>query len=405
MKKKKLIFIIFITVVISVLGTLALDNLLGIRFGTRVILPAEDLKAYREIQKKYSKLEYIIDMAEMEYYKENDRQLLLEGAYKGVLDSLDDPYSLYYTSEEYEHIKEINKGSYGGIGVVVTPGEDGRIKVISPIEDTPGERSGILPGDSIVSVDGIAVFADEIDDAVSRIKGQPGEKVVLGIEREGNENPFTIEIIREEIILKVAKSEILDGNIGYLRLTMFDSKSYSEFKEKLGGLKSKGVDGLILDLRNNPGGEVDECIKIADEILGGQTIVAIDYGDGKIEIETSDEETKLNIPLVVLANENSASASEILIGAVQDSGSGTIVGQTTFGKGLVQVLDPLNDGSAVKLTIARYKTPSGRNIHETGIEPDIMVSLPEELSYDDEGNVIDEQLEKALEVILEAVKK
>src|SRR6056297_1728180 len=136
MKKKKLIFIIFITVVISVLGTLALDNLLGIRFGTRVILPAEDLKAYRDIQKKYSKLEYIIDMAEMEYYKENDRQLLLEGAYKGVLDSLDDPYSLYYTSEEYEHIKEINKGSYGGIGVVVTPGEDGRIKVISPIEDT-----------------------------------------------------------------------------------------------------------------------------------------------------------------------------------------------------------------------------------------------------------------------------
>jgi len=405
MKKKKLIFIIFITVVISVLGTLALDNLLGIRFGTRVILPAEDLQAYRDIQKKYSKLEYIIDMAEMEYYKENDRQLLLEGAYKGVLDALDDPYSLYYTSEEYEYINEINKGSYGGIGVVVTPGEDGRIKVISPIEDTPGERSGILPGDSIVSVDGIAVFADEIDDAVSRIKGQPGEKVVLGIEREGNEKPFTIEIIREEIILKVAKSEILDGNIGYLRLTMFDSKSYSEFKENLGGLKSKGVDGLILDLRNNPGGEVDECIKIADEILGGQTIVAIDYGDGKIEVETSDEETKLNIPLVVLANENSASASEILIGAVQDSGSGTIVGQTTFGKGLVQVLDPLNDGSAVKLTIARYKTPSGRNIHETGIEPDIMVSLPEELSYDDEGNVIDEQLEKALEVIFEAVKK
>ena len=399
MKKTKLIIIIFITAAISALGTAALDNFLGIRFGTRVVLPAKELQAYRDTQEKYSKLEYILDMAETEFFKEIDRQSLLEGAYKGVLEALDDPYSVYYSSDDYEYIKEINTGSYGGIGVVVTPGKDGRIKVISPIEDTPGERSGILPGDSIVSVDGVAVFADEIDNAVGRIKGEPGEKVVLEIEREGYEGLITIEIIREEIILKVAKSEIMDENIGYLRLTMFDSKSYSEFKENLDYLTKQGVDGLILDLRNNPGGDVDECIEIADEILGEQTIVAIDYGDGKIEVETSDEETKLNMPLVVLANENSASSSEILIGAIQDSGSGTIVGETTFGKGLVQVLDPLNDGSAVKLTIATYKTPSGRNIHETGIEPDIIVRLPEELPYDDDGNAIDVQLEKALEVI------
>ncbi|HKL11045.1 MAG TPA: S41 family peptidase [Clostridia bacterium] len=404
MKKTKLIFIIFITAAISVLGTISLDNLLGVRFGTRVVLPAEDLQAYRETQERYSKLEYIMDMAEMEFFKDIDRQSLLEGAYKGVLEALDDPYSIYYTSEDYEYIKEINTGSYGGIGVVVTPGKDGRIMVISPIEDTPGERSGILPGDGIVSVDGVAVFADEIDNAVGRIKGEPGEKVILEIEREGYEDLLTIEIIREEIVLKVAKSKIMDGNIGYLRLTMFDSKSYSEFKENLDDLERQGVEGLILDLRNNPGGEVDECIKIADEILGEQTIVEIDYGDGKVEVETSDEKNKLSIPLVVLANENSASSSEILIGAVQDTESGTIVGQKTFGKGLVQVLSPLNDGSAVKLTIATYKTPNGRNIHETGIEPDIVVPLPEELSYDDEGNAIDVQLEKALEIMRREVE-
>src|SRR6056297_178552 len=404
MKKTKLIFIIFITAAISVLGTISLDNLLGVRFGTRVVLPAEDLQAYRETQERYSKLEYIMDMAEMEFFKDIDRQSLLEGAYKGVLEALDDPYSIYYTSEDYEYIKEINTGSYGGIGVVVTPGKDGRIMVISPIEDTPGERSGILPGDGIVSVDGVAVFADEIDNAVGRIKGEPGEKVILEIEREGYEDLLTIEIIREEIVLKVAKSKIMDGNIGYLRLTMFDSKSYSEFKENLDDLERQGVEGLILDLRNNPGGEVDECIKIADEILGEQTIVEIDYGDGKVEVETSDEKNKLSIPLVVLANENSASSSEILIGAVQDTESGTIVGQKTFGKGLVQVLSPLNDGSAVKLTIATYKTPNGRNINETGIEPDIVVPLPEELSYDDEGNAIDVQLEKALEIMSREVE-
>lgn len=405
MKKTKLLLIVVLTAAVSVVGTFAIDNFLGIRFGTRVVLPAEDLEDYRDIKEKYSKLEYIMDMTETEFFKEIDRETLLEGAYKGLMEALDDPYSAYYTSEDYEYIREINTGVYGGIGVVVTPGKDGKITVISPIEDTPGERSGILPGDRIISVDGVAVFADEIDSAVGRIKGEPGKKVVLEIERDGHEGLLTIEIVREEIVLKVAKSRILDGGIGYLRLTMFDSKSYSEFKENLDSLESQGATGLILDLRNNPGGDVDECIKIADEILGEQTIVAIDYGDGKVEVETSDEMTRIDIPLAILANGNSASSSEILIGAVQDTGSGTIVGETTFGKGLVQVLSPLNDGSAVKLTIATYKTPNGRNIHETGIEPDIFVAMPEELAYDDEGNAIDVQLEKAVEAILGKLEK
>ena len=185
---------------------------------------------------------------------------------------------------------------------------------------------------------------------------------------------------------------------------MFDSKSYTEFKENLDRLKSQGIKGLIIDLRNNPGGDVDECVKIADEILGEQTIVEIEYGDGKVDIESSDEAVKLDIPFVILANENSASSAEILIGAVQDTKSGIVIGETTFGKGLVQLLEPLSDGSAVKLTIANYKTPKGRNIHKIGIRPDIRVDLPEEISYDTDENPIDEQLEKALEVIRDAIK-
>ncbi|MBK5251751.1 MAG: S41 family peptidase [Peptostreptococcaceae bacterium] len=404
MKRMKLLLIILITAAISAIVAVSLDNYLGIRLGTRVVLPVEEAQQYNAMRNKYSKLEYIMDMVETRFYDETNEAALLEGAYKGILDSIDDPYSVYYTSEDYEFIKEINTSSYGGIGVVVTPGDDGKILVISPIEDTPGERKGILPGDKIISVDEIMVFANEIDNAVSRIKGQPGETVILGIEREGFEKLISVEIEREKIVIKVAKSEIIEDDIGYLRLTMFDSKSYTEFKENLDSLKSQGIKGLIIDLRNNPGGDVDECVKIADELLGEQTIVEIDYGDGEVDIETSDEAVKLDIPFVVLANENSASSSEILIGAVQDTESGIIIGETTFGKGVVQVLEPLADGSAVKLTIANYKTPEGRNIHKIGIKPDITVHLPEEISYDSDGNAIDVQLEKALEVIREEIK-
>ncbi len=404
MKKTKLLLIILITAVISSTVSVSLDNYFGIKFGTRVVLPVEEEQKYNAMRNKYSKLEYIMDMVETKFYEETNEDALLEGAYKGILNSIDDPYSVYYTSEDYEFIKEINTGSYGGIGVVVTPGDDGKILVISPIEDTPGEREGILPGDKIITVDGIMVFADEIDNAISRIKGEPGKIVVLGIEREGFEELIQIEIEREIIVIKVVKSEIIEDDIGYLRLTMFDSKSYTEFKENLDRLKSQGIKGLIIDLRNNPGGDVDECVKIADEILGEQTIVEIDYGDGKVDIESSDEAVKLDIPFVILANENSASSAEILIGAVQDTKSGIVIGETTFGKGLVQLLEPLSDGSAVKLTIANYKTPKGRNIHKIGIRPDIRVDLPEEISYDTDENPIDEQLEKALEVIRDAIK-
>jgi carboxyl-terminal processing protease len=404
MKKTKLFLIILITVVISSIVAVSLDNYFGIKLGTRVVLPLEEAREYNAMRNKYSKLEYIMDMVETQFYEETNEAALLEGAYKGVLNAIGDPHSVYYTSEDYEFIKEINTSSYGGIGVVVTPGDDGKILVISPIEDTPGEREGILPGDKIISVDGIMVFADEIDNAVSRIKGEPGKIVVLEIEREGFEELISIEIEREKIVIKVVKSEIFNDEIGYLRLTIFDSKSYSEFKKNLDSLRSQGIKGLIIDLRNNPGGDVDECVKIADEILGEQTIVEIDYADGKVEVETSDEAVKLDIPFVVLVNENSASSSEILVGAVQDTESGIIIGETTFGKGVVQVLEPLSDGSAVKLTVANYKTPEGRNIHKIGIKPDIRVHLPEEISYDSDGNAIDVQLEKALEVIKDAIK-
>lgn len=404
MKKTRLLLIIFVTALVTASATIAVDNYLGLRFGSRVLMPAGDLARYREDQERYAKLEYILALVGQEFYEETDEEILVEGAYKGVLEALEDPYSVYYTAEEYAYFNEVSTGTYGGIGVIVTAAEDGTITVVSPIEDTPGERAGLLSGDKILTVDGVEVFAETIDDAVARMKGEPGTPVVLGVFREGEEDLLEVEIIRAEIVLKAARSEVLEPDIGYLRLNMFDSKAYEEFKENLDDLRSRGVRGLVLDLRNNPGGNLDECVKIADELLGRQTVVTVDYRNGDHEVEVSDEATKLDLPLVILVNGGSASASEILTGAAQDSGSATVVGETTFGKGLVQVVEPFTDGSAVKLTVATYKTPAGRYIHGEGIEPDVAVGLPEGLYY---GSGLsredDTQLEKALEILGEAM--
>lgn len=397
--------IILTTIAVTAGATIAMDNFLGLRFGSRIVVPAEDVARYYELNEKYGKLEYILALVGQEFYEETDEEALIEGAYAGVLDALQDPYSVYYTAEDYAYFNEVSTGTYGGIGVIVTAGDDGMITVVSPIEDTPGERAGIKPGDKILTVDGVDVYADGIDDAVSRMKGPEGEAVVLGIKREGIEELLEIEIVRADIVLKAARSEILEDGIGYLRLTIFDAKSYDEFKTNLDGLKSRGIKGLILDLRNNPGGDLEQCVQISDELLGEQVVVSIDYRNGEREVETSDEARKLGLPLVVIVNEGSASASEILTGAVQDTRSGTIVGKTTFGKGLVQVVEPFGDGSAVKLTIATYKTPNGRYINETGIEPDVEVDLPEDAFYSSGlSREEDAQLEKALEILKEAVE-
>ena len=277
--------------------------------------------------------------------------------------------------------------------------------MVSPIEDTPGEKAGLITGDRIISVNGEAVFGDKLDYAVDLMKGEPGTKLKLSILRDGRDEVFDVSIIREEIRLKTVRSEVMEKNIGYIRISMFDEQTAKDFKEHLQSLKKKNVKGIILDLRNNPGGLLDECIEIADEILGEQVIVYTEDRNGNRKVERSDKR-QLELPIVVLVNKGSASASEILAGAIKDGGKGKIIGTTTFGKGLVQQVKPLTDGTGFKFTISEYFTPNGINIHGIGVEPDIVVELPKELDDElDDGFEIesqeDTQLKKSIEVLRE----
>lgn len=350
--------------------------------------------------KQYEKFLSLKDYLQKNYYKELDEDQLIEGAIRGMFDSIGDPYTVYLDAKEYNDLMTTTQGTYGGIGVIVTPGDDGYVTVVSPIEDTPGEKAGLIPGDKITSVNGEPIFGDKLDYAVDLMKGKPGTELQLSILRDKKGKPFDVNIIREEIRLKTVRSEVMEKDIGYVRISMFDEQTYKDFKDHLNDLKKKNVKGIILDLRNNPGGLLDECVKIADEILGEQVIVYTEDRNGKRNVERSDRR-QLDLPIVVLVNEGSASASEILAGAIKDGKKGKIVGTTTFGKGLVQQIRPLTDGTGFKYTVSEYYTPNGSNIHGIGIEPDIVVELPEDIEDEDFEieDFEDSQLKKAIEVL------
>ncbi|OPJ55231.1 S41 family peptidase [Alkalithermobacter paradoxus] len=332
-------------------------------------------KANYEEYKQFSKLISLKKAIEENYYTQVNEEELMNSAIKGLFEGLNDPYSQYLTQKEFQDLMEYTKGTYSGVGIIVTPGEDGLITIVSPIEDTPGYRAGLKAGDKIIKVDENEVTAREMDKAISMMKGPAGTNVKLTILREGKE--ISVDIKREEIRLKTVKSEVLEDNIGYIRITTFDEKTADDFKSNLKELRSKGIKGLIIDLRGNPGGLLDQCKQIADEILGKGTIVYTKNNKGKKDYLKSDG-NQIDIPLAVLVDKGSASASEILAGAVRDNEAGVLIGTTTFGKGLVQRVKPLNDGSGFKLTIAQYFTPNGEYIHGKGIKPHILVEKEED---------------------------
>ncbi|SHH40106.1 S41 family peptidase [Tepidibacter thalassicus] len=375
--KKKAIIWGSILVLITSLITVNVQLVLG----DRVLVSREVFDEYNKFSKMYS-LKKVI---EKNYYTKVKEEDLVNGAIKGLFEGLNDPYSQYMTKEEFKDLMEYTEGSYSGIGVIVTPGEDGFITVVSAIEDTPGFRAGIKPGDKIVKVNGKNVTAKEMDKAVSMMKGKAKTKVTLTIARE-NKKTFDLTIKREKIRLKTVKSQVLEDNIGYIRITMFDKKTADDFKQNLKELQSKNIKGLIIDLRDNPGGLLDQCKEIADELLGEGIIVYTKDNKGNKEYLKSDS-NKIDIPLALLVNEGSASASEILSGAVRDNKAGVLIGTTTFGKGLVQTVKDLRDGTGFKLTIAQYFTPNGEYIHGKGIKPDIVVEK------------VEDQLPKAIEYI------
>lgn len=401
--KKKAFIGAIILVLMTTVVNFTVGNIIALPLGQKVLISRSTYQHYENLNQRYGKLFTLNDFLINNYYKELDEDNLIEYAIGGLFQGVEDPYTAYLTEKEFSDLMVRNQGSYGGIGVIITPGDDGLVTVVSPIEKTPGERAGIVTGDKILAVDGELVTGEKLDYAADKMKGDPGTEVILSVLRESIKEPFDIILKREEIRLETVRSEVLENDIAYIRITMFDEKTAKDFKENIDSIQRENIKGLILDLRNNPGGLMDQCVEIADMLLGEQIIVYTEDRHGEREVENSDKK-QISLPLTVLVNEGSASASEILAGAIKDGKRGKIIGTTTFGKGLVQQVKPLNDGTGFKFTVSQYFTPNGTNIHGKGIEPDIIIDLPEEIKNEIDIEMSeDTQLQKAIEILNDSI--
>ena len=334
------------------------------------------------------------------YAGDVDDTELSDAMYKGLISGLGDKYSTYYTKEEYEAIKTAQEGYYQGIGVTVTLDGD-KLQVTGVQDDTPAAKAGIQADDRIVKIDGQTLEGLSLNDAVGLLKNSENDTVTLSIEREGEADLIETEVTKEKLAAIVADGKMLDDKIGYLAISEFTGLTSEQFQKVYQSLQDQGMERLIIDLRNNPGGEVTTVVSMADYILkDGGRILTVANKKGTEETYDAEDGHSLEIPMVVLVNGNSASASEVFTGAMKDYGVATIVGTKTFGKGIVQTLMPLSDGSAIKLTTDHYYTPNGNDIHGKGIEPDLEVELDEEAAQE---VVIpeekDNQLQKAVEVV------
>lgn len=397
-RRKQLIVAVIVSVIITAVLTFTITNMVSFSLGDRVVLSKEDYKLVKETQKLLTLKKYID-----KYYLESvDSEKLMEGAAKGMFEALEDPYSVYMNQKEFKEFNESTSGSYGGIGVIVTD-KDGYVTVVAPIEDTPGEKAGLRTGDKIIKVDDTEVTGIGLEKATSLMKGKKGTKVVLTVIRENRTEPLIMEIKREDIVLKTVKAEMLEDEIGYIRISMFDEDTGKEFKKALAEIKTKKAKGLIIDLRQNPGGFVTQCVEVADELLD-KGVIFYTEDKNKNQVVTHSKDGKIDIPFVILVDEGSASASEIVSGAVKDRKAGLLIGTKTFGKGLVQSVEKLNDGSGFKLTIQKYYTPNGIDINKVGIEPHIQVKALEISEDQNPENVKDVQLERAVEEIRKLIK-
>ncbi len=371
--------------------------------GLKVYDVAEDKKesknAVNDVSMEKAKL--IEEIIDERYTGEVDKELMEADMYKGMMISLGDPYSAYYTAEEYEELNTETTGAYKGIGVVMQMQMDtGMVKVVRCYEGAPGAKAGLLPEDILVQVNGEDISGLELSEVVDRVKGSKDEVAHLTVVREGEEDYLEFEVPLEEVNIPVVSHEMLEDNIGYIALYEFTEQTEPQYLEAFEDLQNQGMERLIIDVRNNPGGLLTSVCGILNDILPEGLIVYTEDKEGTREEIDSDGKNELDIPLAVLVNGNSASASEIFAGAIQDYEKGTIVGTTTFGKGIVQSVLPLSDGSAVKTTTAKYYTPKGRCIHGTGITPDVEVELTKGLEQKAElTRQEDNQLQKAVETV------
>ena len=354
------------------------------------------------------KLAYLESMIDDYYLGDKDEEKLKEGLYTGLIYGLDDPYSRYYTAEEYEEENSSNQGTYVGIGILMEKNAEGGVKIVKCYEGGPGEAAGLKKGDIISAIDGEDITDKETSDVADMIRNSEKDSVVLTVHREDVEGVMEITVQITDVELPSVFHEMLDQKIGYIRITEFKGVTCEQYKTAFADLEDQGMERLIVDLRDNPGGLLDQVCDILREILPEGLIVYTEDKDGNREEETCDGKNELQIPLAVLVNESSASASEIFAGAVQDYGIGTIVGTTTYGKGVVQSIRQLSDGSAVKLTVANYYTPNGNNINKIGIKPDVEAALDTSLLNKDKDEITheeDNQLQEAIKVVTSSEKK
>ena len=357
-------------------------------------------------EKLISKLQILEEYIDEYYYLDEVSDADLQaGIFRGLMNALNDPYTVYYSAEELKSFMEQTQGTYYGIGAYMKQdGETGLPMITGLIPGTPAEKGGLHVDDLVYEVDGKAVLGMTLDQAVALIKGAEGTEVTLTVIRESADDFLNITLTRARVETPTVSLTMLENNMAYIEILEFDSVSVDQFAEALAVAKGSDMEGLIIDLRGNPGGSLDAVVDMCRMILPKGMIVYTEDKNGNRKEYTCDGKRKLQVPLVVLTDGNSASAAEIMAGAIKDHGMGTLVGTTTFGKGIVQQIVPLFDGSAIKITISAYYTPNGNNIHGIGIEPDVECPFDGAAYYGSEDHP-DNQLEKAKEVLKELMKK
>lgn len=392
-----------LTQILIVLITITVTFILTMQY-VKYIIKEEGLSMFSVELEEYESFEKLINVYRLlkgNYYQDVDYYTLEQAAIKGMVDGLGDQYSYYMDEEEFASFNQEMEGSFGGIGLYLQNNTDlNVIQVISPLKNTPAYNADIRSGDYIIMVDGVEYKGSELNTAVNKMKGEIGTNVNLTIVREGEQ--LEKVLTRELIDINKMEYELLEGNVGYIQINLFNENVAQDFKEAYDELMKKNISGLIIDLRDNPGGLLSEVAEIADVLVPEGTIVYTIDNKGQREDLKSNAD-KIEIPLVILVNEGSASASEILSAAVQDYKVGTIVGTNTYGKGLVQTvqkLDIFGENTAIKLTTSEYYTPNGNKINKIGVKPDVEVELSEDLM----NKIIidkaeDNQLQKALEVL------
>lgn len=348
-----------------------------------------------ETAEKAEEIQNIIDK-EFLYGEKVKKEDLRNMSLKGYVAGLGDPYSVYYDEDETKELFESTEGRYAGIGALMSQNQETmEISIEEVYKDSPAEKAGMKTGDILVTVDGRNVTEMELSDVADLVKGEEGTSVSISVRRDGE--VIEMEAVRKIVETPTVAAEMKENQIGYMKISEFDTVTYDQFKTEMDELENDGMRGLVVDLRDNPGGNLDTVCEVLDEFLPEGTIVYTEDKNGKrIETKKSDKEHQFTKPLAVLVNEKSASASEVFTGAIQDYGTGTIVGTQTYGKGIVQTLFSLSDGSCLKITTAQYFTPNGRNIHGTGITPDIVLKKTEDSHTDN-------QLEKAMEIVQEEI--